>query len=200
MASAPLSETRLRLADLNDRKPYGFVLTPDDAAREALAEKLDLLALKKLRFEGQLAPKGKRGWTLSASLGATVVQPCVVTLAPVTTRLDEEVVRRYTPDPDAYQARSDGNQDGDGVPMPDDDTIEPLPAVIDLEEVMAEALALALPLYPRADGVDLGEAVFTEKGTAPLRDDDVKPFAGLAGLRDKLANGNDDEDPDQGAG
>ena len=44
------------------------------------------------------------------------------------------------------------------------------------------ALALALPLYPRAAGVELGEAVFTEPGLAPLREGDLKPFAALAGL------------------
>ncbi|WP_407493266.1 YceD family protein [Pseudooceanicola sp. MF1-13] len=193
MASAPRSDTVLRLADLNDRKAHDILLTPDEPTMAKIATELKLIALKKMRFAGKLTPKGKRGWTLSAQLGATVVQPCVVTLDPVTTRIEEEVIRRYTPDTEAYQARSDGSGDGDGVPMPEDDTIEPLPATLDLQEVMVEALALALPLYPRADGVDLGEAVYAEKGTAPLRDDDLKPFAGLAGLRDKLAKDDNDD-------
>ena len=49
--------------------------------------------------------------------------------------------------------------DGDEVEMPEDDTVEPMPEVIDLAEVAAEALALALPLYPRAPGADFGQAV-----------------------------------------
>ena len=32
--------------------------------------------------------------------------------------------------------------------MPEDDAIEPLPETLDLGEVLAEALALALPAYP----------------------------------------------------
>ena len=36
--------------------------------------------------------------------------------------------------------------------MPEDDTIEKLGREIDLAAVMIEALSLALPLYPRADG------------------------------------------------
>jgi uncharacterized metal-binding protein YceD (DUF177 family) len=64
--------------------------------------------------------------------------------------------------------------------------------VIDVSAVMAEALALHLPLYPRAGGADLGEAVFTEPGLAPMRDEDAKPFAGLAGLRDTLTGRSDD--------
>jgi len=56
---------------------------------------------------------------------------------------------------------------------------------LDLEEVMAEALALALPLYPRAEGVDLGEAVYTEPGKRPMSDEEAKPLAGLAELLKK---------------
>jgi uncharacterized metal-binding protein YceD (DUF177 family) len=66
--------------------------------------------------------------------------------------------------------------------MPEDDSTEALPEVIDAVTVVVEALALALPLYPRAAGVELGEAVFTEPGLAPLREGDLKPFAALAGL------------------
>ena len=75
--------------------------------------------------------------------------------------------------------------------MPEDDTAEPLPEVIDLTEVTREALALALPLYPRAPGAELGEAVFAAPGTAPIRDEDLKPFAGLAALKAKLEPGGD---------
>ena len=42
--------------------------------------------------------------------------------------------------------------------------MEPLPQALDLGEVMVEALALALPPYPRAPGVELGEVVATEPG------------------------------------
>jgi len=39
--------------------------------------------------------------------------------------------------------------------------------------------------------VELGEAVFAAPGTAPLRDEDTRPFAGLAGLRAALDNDTD---------
>lgn len=77
--------------------------------------------------------------------------------------------------------------------MPEDDSVEPLPDVIDVGVVATEALALALPLYPRAEGAELGEAVFTAPGEAPLRDGDLKPFAGLAALKDRLGGGNSGE-------
>ena len=76
--------------------------------------------------------------------------------------------------------------------MPEDESIEQLGSHIDPWAVMVEALALAVPDYPRADDAPaLGEFVVTEPGKTPMREQDTKPFAGLAGLRDKL-DGEDD--------
>ncbi|WP_194094761.1 YceD family protein [Marivivens aquimaris] len=167
-----------RLSELSGRTEVPFTLEPDADARAKLARVLDIPKIRKLRFEGQLLARGKTDWHLHAKLGATVVQECVVTLEPVTTRIDESIVRAYVHD---YEETVIGE-----VEMPDDDSIEPLPTAIDLYEVMSEALSLALPPFPRAEGVELGEAVYTEKGIAPMRDEDTKPFAGLKSLRDSL--------------
>ena len=170
---------RYRVADLPPNRPVAFDLRPDPQQTAALAQQLGLSGLRKLSFKGSLQAEGSRDWRLEAQLGATVTQPCVVTLAPVTTRLDEPVTRRFLthmPEPD----------DAEEVEMPEDETIEPLGDVIDLGAVMAEALALALPLYPRAEGAELEETVLTEPGKTPLRDEDINPFAGLAALRDTL--------------
>lgn len=174
-----MTDAPLRLAALPQDKPHDFALLPDADARAAIAARLDLVALRKLTFRGRLTPQGKHDWRLTAQLGATVVQPCVVTLAPVTTRIDDTVGRLYLADmPPAPE--------GDEVEMPEDDNQEPLPDTLDLAQVMEEALALALPLYPRAEGVDLEQAVFAPPGVAPLRDEDTKPFAGLAALKNRL--------------
>lgn len=167
----------LRPADLSERRPTAFAIEPESEERARLAAELGLAALRKLRFEGEIRPSGKRDWDLSGRLGATVVQPCVVTLDPVTTRIEEDVARRFVetlPDLPA----------GAEVEMPGDDTVEPLPETIDLGRVMAEALALAIPLYPRREGAELGAAAFTEAGRTPMSDEAAKPFAGLAALRD----------------
>jgi uncharacterized metal-binding protein YceD (DUF177 family) len=129
------------------RSAVPFELRPDAGDRQALAAALGIDAVRKLRFAGTLEPEGARDWRLEAELGATVVQPCVVTLAPVTTRIDTSVVRRYLADwqePEAEEAE-----------MPDDDTTEALPERLDLSAVMAEALALALPDYPRAPDAEM---------------------------------------------
>lgn len=167
-----------RIADLSQTHDNGFSLIPDAPARAALAQEMDLLDLRKLRFDGAVSAQGKRDWRLRAKLGATVVQPCVVTLDPVVTRIETEVEILYT---DKYDTPTEAEAE-----MPEDDSREPLPEAIDLEAVMAEALALNLPAYPRKAEADLGEAVFTEPGQTPMRDEDARPFAGLASLRDQL--------------
>lgn len=172
---------RLRLGALPTGTPTVFEIVPDAESRGALAERLGLTKLSKLRFSGTLHPEGRGDWRLEATLGATVVQPCAVTLAPVTTRIDATVLRRYLanlPAPDA----------GAETEMPEDDTVEPLPRTLDLPLVMEEALSLELPDYPRASGADFEGQSALPPGAAPITDAETKPFAGLASLRDKLAD------------
>lgn len=178
----------LRVSTLSQARAHAFSIAPDADTREALSRELGLSALRKLRFEGEIRSAGKRDWLLKGSLGATVVQPCVQTLAPVTTRIDTEVVRRYVPETGmTFEPGSESE-------MPEDESIEELGAFIDPFAVMAEALALAVPDYPRAeDAPALGEYVVTEPGASPLRDEDTKPFAGLAGLRDKLGKDSEND-------
>ncbi len=173
-----LPQKLIRMSDLKHRQPTPVVIEPDAAGRQAVALDLQIVGVKKLRLTGTLTPLGKRDWQLDALLGATVVQDCIITLAPVTTRIEEPLIRRYI---------ADLGQPGPGeVEMPEDDTMEPLPIDLDLAAVMIEALALALPPYPRAPGAEIGELTVTEPGALPLSRAGAKPFAGLAGLRDSL--------------
>jgi uncharacterized metal-binding protein YceD (DUF177 family) len=167
---------------LSDAKSSGhdFEIQPEKQELADIAGTLDLVDLRKVRFVGKLRPDGARDWRLDATLGATVVQPCRVTLAPVTTRIDEPVTRRYVADVDEVEVGE--------AEMPDDDSVEALPVSLDLNIVMREALALALPAFPRADDAALETSVFSEPGTKPMSDDDAKPFAGLAKLKNKLGD------------
>jgi uncharacterized metal-binding protein YceD (DUF177 family) len=164
-----------RTAALSHRRPTALRWTAGPEARGALARALDLPAVAALAFDGAITPEGRNDFRLEGRLVAEVTQSCVVTLAPVPACIDEPVLRRYLAD---Y-----ADPAGDEVEMPEDDTAEPLPATLDLAAVLAEALALALPPYPRAPGAELGEAVFAGPGVAPLRDDDLRPFAALAALK-----------------
>jgi uncharacterized metal-binding protein YceD (DUF177 family) len=170
--------TRFRTGGLSPRKPTRFSFMPDAEARAGLATELGLLGLHKLEMTGEVRPNGRDELLLEARLVARVDQPCSVTLVPVPASVDEPVRRRYVAD---FQF-----PEGDEVEMPEDDTVEPMPEMIDLAEIAAEVLALALPLYPRAPGVDFDQILHAGDGVAPLSDQDVKPFSALQGLAEQL--------------
>lgn len=160
----------LRVNRLNPRQPTELTLAPDAAARAAIADELGLLGLPLLRMTARLTATAHDGWALTGRLTARVVQPCVVSLAPVETAIDEPVERRWSPHVTTPE--------GDEIEVSGDD-VDPLGQVIDPGEVMVEALSLALPLYPRAPGaaLDDSEADAAEPEPAARR-----PFAGLADL------------------
>lgn len=183
MTDEPQHPSRLRVAELPERKPYHFSLKPDAETCAEIARHLDLTALRKLSFVGCVQTEGRQNWQLEGTLGATVVQPCVVSLAPVTTRIDIPVTRRFVKDWSVPI-------ESDEIEMPEDDSTEPLTAEIDLLAVLSEALALAIPDYPRANEAHLKQSNFAAEGVTPMTDEDTKPFAALSSLKSKL------EEPD----
>jgi len=183
MSPKPPSPTSLRVASLSQSGSNPFSLRPDSDALTAMAATLGLSGLRKLAFEGSLTPLGERDWQLKGRLGATVTQPCVVTLEPVTTRIDTDVARVYLHD---YQ-----ETDAPEVEVPEDDNVEPLGVWIDPALVMEEALALALPEYPRKQDAETGTVRVTEPGKQPMSDEQARPFAGLAAFKERLENKDD---------
>lgn len=165
--SEPYSH-RLRADRLPARRVTAIDLAPDAEARARIAAALDLTALPAARLSGSLAPAPAGAWAFEGRLQAEVVQPCGVTLAPVTTRIDEALRRVWSPHA-AIAPRS-----AEEVEMGDDET-EPLGAEIDLGAVLVEALALAIPAFPRAPGATLEDSGVDDG-------DRRRPFAGLGDL------------------
>ncbi|WP_299921581.1 DUF177 domain-containing protein [uncultured Pelagimonas sp.] len=172
---------QIPVSDLRQTGATPFLLEPNADARSALAEELNAVSLRKVRFVGEITPHGRNAWQLKADLGATVVQSCIVTLEPVTTRIDTEVTRRFVP-LDKMEIPDAGTE----TEMTDEDDIEELGETIDFDAILTEALSLAMPAYPRKEGAEVTDAQFSGRGVAPIRDEDMRPFAGLASLRDKL--------------
>ena len=148
------------------------------AERSALAARFGLLALDRLAADLRLA-RTKDG-TLVRVTGrfqADVTQSCVVSLAPVSSRLEESFTLLYT-------TRSEADRFGGEIFVdPDeDDPPEPLPpGGMDLGEAVAEQVALALDPYPRAEGVVLERDRWG--GGPGERQDRPNPFAVLASLK-----------------
>ena len=170
----------LVLERLSSRHATAFDLKLSDAEQRQMVEDLDLIGLAKFRFSGEITPEGKQDWRLTAKVGASVTQACVVTLAPVKTRIDEEVSRHYVPAETIAQSTEETETELN-------DELDPIPDQIDLLAVATEALALALPDYPRADDAPQDPQIFGPDGVAPMTDEDANPFAGLAALKDKLS-------------
>ena len=187
-SSQPPWSAPIRVRDLKGNAETRILLRPESNVMDAIAAHLGLLRLRKLSFVGSIGALGAEEFELKARLGATIDQPCVVSLAPVRTRIDELVSRRFGGEEPDYEAGSE-------TEIPEDVDIEPLADVIDPGLIMVETLALALPLFPRAKGAELQNATFTEPGKSPLSDEDVRPFAGLRSLRDKLSG--DDPETDE---
>ncbi|QJD17834.1 YceD family protein [Paracoccus sanguinis] len=185
MTAAPFSQP-LRVTQLNPRRPNPVTVAPDEAARARIAAALGLSRLPAARLEATIAATGQEAWTLTGRLTAQVVQPCVVTLAPVETAIDEPVRRVWSP----YADSGGDLPEGAEIEMPDDE-VEPLGSVVDPGAVLVEALALALPLYPRAPGAALDAA--GEAGADADDDPGRRPFAGLAALL-----GRRDDPPGEG--
>lgn len=184
MTHSPASKHILRFSDLSGRAPTLFDLKPEPDVLVQIAQDLDVLEVTKLRFWGDIRPIDRHDWQLRATLQASVVQSCVVSLAPVTTKLSEKITRTYV----AHMAQPQEPE----AEMPEDDSQEPLPAALDLIAVLSEALALALPLYPRANEATLNAAraksgLHSEAEATPAPTATVKPFAALAALHQKPA-------------
>ena len=179
MAERHDGTARLRLSSLPRTGPRAVDWRPEGAALEALAEAVGARALRKVRLTGALVPEGRADWRFEGRLGATAVQACVLTLEDVTTRIDAPLLRLYR---EAAREATGGE-----VEMPDGaEAVEPLPDALDLLALAAEALAIELPDYPRAEGAALGPALAGPPGAEPLTDEAARPFAGLSALRDRM--------------
>ena len=142
----------------------------------ALAERFGIVAVHGLRASAKLrALAGGTLFRVDGQLWAKVVQTCVVTLEPIAQEVHETFMMTF-----GAQEESDSMELD--LSMDDADPPEPIiDGAIDLGEVVAEHLALALDPFPRKPGAELPqqaepEEVVTEK---------VSPFAALARLKEK---------------
>jgi len=161
-----------RVDDLADGEARAVEFAADEAERAALARRFGVVAIERIEAVGTLH---RFGAVVRADLRlrAAVTQTCVITLAPVPAAIDEPVVLMFAPDQAAAPAEVD-------LDVNDDDPPEPIvDGAIELGETLAEALGLALDLYPRAPGATF--AGWPAQGADEPAPD--APFAVLSRLR-----------------
>ena len=163
------------------QKGAKFDFNLDGVARLNGAAQLKIVKISKLHFRGTITPLGAKDWQMEATLGASIVQECVVSLTPVKTRISESITRHFiTPNFTGERAESPEQVEMDGNTETD-----PTPDVFDFVQIALEAVALTMPDYPRAEGAVLQN---TLQNPPEIPMEPEKPFAKLAKLKDKLEN------------
>jgi uncharacterized metal-binding protein YceD (DUF177 family) len=163
---------RLRLGRV---PPAGATLDIEagTAERDALARRFGIIALPELTASVTLRADGDGQWRVEGRLRALVVQACGISLDPVEQAIDEGFVLRFTTQPEEIDRDS-------GELIVGSEAAEPLhDNALDLGEIVADQLALAIDPFPRKPGVELADIL----PSAPPIEAGEGPFAALAALK-----------------
>jgi len=147
--------------------PREIAIETDANERAALARRFDLIAIATLTATITLARAPGRSIVLRGRLRADVVQRCVVTLDPVEARIEEGFETRFAQGGDAA--------DDTAFDPLSDEIVEPLPdTMIDVGELVAQHLGLAIDPYPRRPDAELATP---ETVTGAATGTPASPFA-----------------------
>jgi len=151
------------------------------AERSALARRFDLVSLDALTATVRLRRVRGEFVRITGALEADVVQTCVVTLEPVPAHVSEEFSALYAPE---HLVPKEEEEIDVTFAADDEDLPEAMVGGrIDIGELVAQHLSLALDPYPRKAGVTFDE--IDETDDAPAAEEPVKrhPFADLERLK-----------------
>lgn len=171
----------VRLADIDAKeKTYRINATESDC-RE-LAARLRIPSLADVAANLVLKRAGKHQVKLSGTLSFTAVQDCVVTLEPVESAIDTEFEIVFS---------EEEQEAAEDTVMPDL-ALEPVEnGEIDLGEVVAQQISIALPDYPRAEGVVFDGHIEAPEALLPPEQRTSRPFATLLKVAQQQTNQND---------
>lgn len=170
--------SRIVDADTVSETVKSIEIGADETERRRLAGRFGLKSIERLSARISLA---RRAGILHAdgAIDAAVTQSCVVTGDPMPARVTAPFAVRYVPG--AFAGASEEEFE---LSAEDCDTLPLDGNRIDLGELAAETLALALDPFPRSEGAD---AALAESGLAG--EAGTGPFAALKGLKDRLDDG-----------
>jgi Predicted metal-binding, possibly nucleic acid-binding protein len=155
------------------------------AERHALAERFELEAIDRLTATIRLrAVRGGQMVRVAGELEADVVQTCVVTLEPVPAHVEESFGALFAPE-------SMVPKDEDEIEIDPNVAEEDLPEAmingrIDIGELTAQHLSLALDPYPHAEGIEFSgysEGEDEDEEAEAATSEKPNPFAALERLK-----------------
>lgn len=150
----------------------------DEGERHALARRFDLVSLDRLRASLRVAAMaGGHRVRIEGTLEASVVQTCVVTLQPVEATVGEPFAVDFVPESDLEEGEEvEFDPEGEDPPEVLRDS------TIDVGELVAEQLSLALDPYPRHPSAGPAGGPVWQDDPAEV-EEKPSPFAVLAKLR-----------------
>jgi hypothetical protein len=149
----------------------------DPKELKGLAELWDVIEVKSLKADLQIARWKKDGVRIKGRVQAELVQECVVTMDPVTALIDEPIEQIFVPE-GSKLARIVTNEqaemilDPEGPDLPEQFTGD----TIDAGVAVAEFAALAIDPYPRKPGIEFADHIETSPDEPSGR---PNPFAAL---------------------
>ncbi|MDG2474660.1 MAG: hypothetical protein P8M50_05195 [Paracoccaceae bacterium] len=149
------------LTDLQKTKKFKFNHSCSLEELSDLTEILRVKKLKKFSFKGQFIQSSKMNYTLQASLQATLLQPCVISLSTVKIKIDRTIEQYYSVE-EQKNINKSISIDSESI------EIEQLHRETNIGDIMIEALSLEIPLYPKKNNADFEEITVTEAGIEPL--------------------------------
>ena len=171
--STPEFARPLRVDTIGD-EPRTIAIEADAAERAALTKRFGLIGIDRLTGNLTLR-RDAAGIVAEGRVAATLTQACSITGDPLPAAIDEPIALRFVPEDEATQDEIElGDHDVDVIAYDG--------GAIDLGEVAAETMALALDPFPRGPNA---EAALRDAGV--LSEGEAGPFGALAGLKDKLA-------------
>lgn len=175
--SRPLAVETLRRRDGADIRE-----TATEAECAALAARYGAMSVSHLEVTARIRPGRDGLWRASGEVHARLDQICVVTLEAAPAEITEAFIRDFHPDAEGDGVSDDIDPDAEDPP-------EHLGEEIDIGEIAAETVALALDPYPHAPGAAFEGAAATPPGAEPLDSEALRPFAGLAALKARMEDG-----------
>ncbi|MCF6326762.1 MAG: DUF177 domain-containing protein [Devosiaceae bacterium] len=122
--------------------------------------------------------KQKPGIGLSGHLVTKIIQPCVITLAPVSQKIELQLQSSFVPKAKKRQDTSSENSEI-YVDLQASSIVDEYEGnELDLEPFLLESLGLEIDLYPRANGAAMSDEL---AGDDPS---ELSPFSALKGLKD----------------
>ena len=150
------------------QKGLPVVIDADARQREALAAAHGLLSVERFHAELLVTPWKRHGVKVSGRVAADITQECVVTLDPMTTRIEEEVEGLFLPADSklgrlGFEAGGEIHIEAEGPDSPETFTGD----TIDVGALAEEFFGLGIDPYPRKPGAGAASKGDGESSSQP---------------------------------